>query len=74
MSTEDLASKDLAEWREKEAKHQLDLIEKNMSLANGYLIKTHKDEEIIEGRQGIRLTRRNFIENAYGFVSDTRMH
>ncbi len=52
MSTEDLANKDLAEWREKEAKHQLDLIEKNeqenMGLANRYLIKTHKGEEIIE--------------------------
>lgn len=52
MSTEDLAYKDLAEWRENEAKRQLDLIEKNeqenMGLSNRYLIKTHKGEEIIE--------------------------
>ncbi len=52
LSTEDLANKDLAEWREKEAKYQLDLIEKNeqenMGLANRYLIKTHKGEEVIE--------------------------
>lgn len=52
MSTEELASKELAEWREQEAKHQLDIIQKTelelMSMSNKYLVKTHKGEEIIE--------------------------
>ncbi|XP_059351739.1 titin homolog isoform X2 [Daphnia carinata] len=52
MSTEELASKDLAEWREQEAKRQLNLIEKNeqerLSQVNKYLIKTHKGEEFIK--------------------------
>jgi hypothetical protein len=52
MSTEELASKELAEWREQEAKHQLDIIQKTelelMTMSNKYLVKTHKGEEIIE--------------------------
>lgn len=52
MSTEELASKDLAEWREQEVKRQLNLIEKNeqerLSQVNKYLIKTHKGEEFIK--------------------------
>ncbi|KAI9558955.1 hypothetical protein GHT06_015744 [Daphnia sinensis] len=52
MSTEELASKDLAEWREQEAKRQLNLIKKNeqerLSQVNKYLIKTHKGEEFIK--------------------------
>ncbi|XP_057368855.1 uncharacterized protein LOC130689938 [Daphnia carinata] len=52
MSTEELASKDLAEWREQEVKRQLTLIEKNeqerLSQVNKYLIKTHKGEEFIK--------------------------
>lgn len=52
MSTEELASKELAEWREQEAKHQLDIIQKTelelMNMSNKYLVKTHKGEEIIE--------------------------
>ncbi len=53
MTADELASKELAEWREREAKHQLDIIEKteleNMGMANKYLVKTHKGEEMIEG-------------------------
>lgn len=52
MTAEELASKELAEWREREAKHQLDMIQKTememMSMTNKYLVKTHKGEEIIE--------------------------
>lgn len=52
MTGEELASKELAEWREREAKHQLDIIQKTelelMSMSNKYLVKTHKGEEIIE--------------------------
>lgn len=52
MTGEELASKELAEWRERETKHQLDIIQKTelelMSMSNKYLVKTHKGEEIIE--------------------------
>lgn len=52
MTAEELASKELAEWREREAKHQLDIIQKTemelLTMSNKYLVKTHKGEEIIE--------------------------
>ena len=52
MTAEELASKELAEWREREAKHQLEIIQKTelemMNMSNKYLVKTHKGEEIIE--------------------------
>ena len=52
MTGEELASKELAEWREREAKHSLDIIQKTelelMSMSTKYLVKTHKGEEVIE--------------------------
>ena len=52
MTAEEMASKELAEWREREAKHQLDMIQKTelemMSMSNKVLLKTHKGEEVIE--------------------------
>ena len=52
MTAEELASEELAEWRERETKHQLDIIQKTelemMTMSNKYLVKTHKGEEIIE--------------------------
>ncbi|CAG0887940.1 unnamed protein product [Darwinula stevensoni] len=57
MSPEDLASKELAEWRERETKHQLEMIKKNELewLQHGeiYLVKTHKGEVVIEGEDGL---------------------
>ena len=51
MTAEELASKELAEWREREAKHSLEIIQKTelelMSMSTKYLVKTHKGEEII---------------------------
>ena len=56
MTGDEMASKELAEWREREAKHQLDIIQKTelemMSMSNKYLVKTHKGEEIIEEAAG----------------------
>lgn len=52
MSPEDLASQELAKWRENENKHQIEMITKteldNLTLAKSYLLKTHKGEQEIE--------------------------
>uniref|UniRef100_A0A0K8WM71 PHD finger protein 3 n=1 Tax=Bactrocera latifrons TaxID=174628 RepID=A0A0K8WM71_BACLA len=54
MSPEELASQELAQWRENEAKHQLEMIKKSeldlLSCAKNYVLKTHKGEEVIEGK------------------------
>lgn len=46
LSPDDLASQELALWREREAKHQLDMIKKSeLELLNcnrQYVFKTHK--------------------------------
>ncbi|XP_023245015.1 uncharacterized protein LOC106637226 isoform X2 [Copidosoma floridanum] len=58
LSPEEMASQELAEWREKETKHQLDMIKKNeldmMAQAKSVVVKTHKGEQIIENDGGIR--------------------
>ncbi|KAL1465325.1 hypothetical protein WDU94_004907, partial [Cyamophila willieti] len=50
-----MASQELAQWREREAKHQLEMIKKNelenMSLAKTIVMKSHKGEEIIESEK-----------------------
>ncbi|CAH1977659.1 unnamed protein product [Acanthoscelides obtectus] len=52
LSPDDLASQELAMWREREAKHQLDMIKKSeLELLNcnrQYVLKTHKGEQIVE--------------------------
>ncbi|XP_036336250.1 LOW QUALITY PROTEIN: uncharacterized protein LOC118746507 [Rhagoletis pomonella] len=54
MSADELASQELAQWRENEAKHQLEMIKKSeldlLSCAKNYVLKTHKGEEVIEGK------------------------
>lgn len=66
MSPEELASQELAKWRENENKHQLDMIKKSemdlLSCAKSYVLKSHKGEEVME----------NFIamENPIGAVVD----
>ncbi|KAM7362521.1 protein partner of snf isoform 2-T2 [Cochliomyia hominivorax] len=54
MSPEELASQELAQWREQEAKHQLEMIKKSeldlLACAKNYVLKTHKGEEVIEGK------------------------
>ncbi|XP_018574106.1 death-inducer obliterator 1-like isoform X2 [Anoplophora glabripennis] len=52
LSPDDLASQELAMWREREAKHQLDMIKKSeLELLNcnrQYVLKTHKGEQVVE--------------------------
>ncbi|KAJ8975229.1 hypothetical protein NQ317_014658 [Molorchus minor] len=52
LSPDDLASQELALWREREAKHQLDMIKKSeLELLNcnrQYVLKTHKGEQVVE--------------------------
>lgn len=52
LSPEEMASQELAEWREKETKHQLDMIKKNeldlLAQAKSIVVKTHKGELVIE--------------------------
>ncbi|CAB3368135.1 Hypothetical predicted protein [Cloeon dipterum] len=58
LSSEDLASKELAEWREKEEKHQIEMIKKTeMDLLhqNVTYIKTHKGEQMIETDDSLKL-------------------
>lgn len=46
LSPDDLASQELALWREREAKHQLDMIKKSelelLNCSRQYVFKTHK--------------------------------
>lgn len=51
MSPEELASSELAKWRERENKHSLELIKRDARLAAQQVIlkKTHKGEEVISG-------------------------
>lgn len=50
LSPEELASQELAEWRDQEAKHQLELIKKSeldlLAASKTYVLKTHKGEEV----------------------------
>ncbi|KAJ8913501.1 hypothetical protein NQ315_017051 [Exocentrus adspersus] len=52
LSPDDMASQELAMWREREAKHQLDMIKKSeLELLNcnrQYVLKTHKGEQVVE--------------------------
>lgn len=52
MTADEMASQELAEWRERENKHQIEMIRKTeldmMNQSKAVLMKTHKGEEIIE--------------------------
>lgn len=54
MTADEMASQELAEWRERENKHQIEMIRKTeldmMNQPKALLMKTHKGEEIIESR------------------------
>uniref|UniRef100_A0A1L8DIA1 Putative transcription factor datf1 n=1 Tax=Nyssomyia neivai TaxID=330878 RepID=A0A1L8DIA1_9DIPT len=60
MAPEELASQELAQWRENENKHQLEMIKKSeldlLACAKNYVLKTHKGEEVIEGRISERVS------------------
>lgn len=54
MTADEMASQELAEWRERENKHQIEMIRKTeldmMNQSKTLVMKTHKGEEIIESR------------------------
>lgn len=54
MTADEMASQELAEWRERENKHQIEMIRKTeldmMNQSKALLVKTHKGEEIIESK------------------------
>lgn len=60
MTAEELASQQLARWRENENKHQLEMIKKSeldlLSCSKQYVLKTHKGEEVIESKTTDRVT------------------
>lgn len=60
MTAEELASQQLAQWRENENKHQLEMIKKSeldlLSCSKQYVLKTHKGEEVIESKITDRVT------------------
>ncbi|KAJ0182434.1 hypothetical protein K1T71_001803 [Dendrolimus kikuchii] len=57
LSPEELASQELAEWRDQEAKHQLELIKKSeldlLAASKTYVLKTHKGEEVMENKESV---------------------
>lgn len=59
MTADELASQELAMWRENENKHQLEMIKKSeldlLACAKSYVLKTHKGEELIENKQTDRV-------------------
>lgn len=60
LSAEELASQELAKWRENENKHQLEMITKSeldmLASGNTYVLKTHKGEEVIQDSSSDRIT------------------
>lgn len=59
LSPEELASQELAQWREREARHQLEMIKKTeldaMQLSKTVVMKTHKGEQIVENEDGLKV-------------------
>lgn len=55
MEPQDLASQELAKWRENENKHQLEMIKKSelelLAASKNYVLKTHKGEEVYESKK-----------------------
>ncbi|KPI94969.1 PHD finger protein 3 [Papilio xuthus] len=57
LSPEELASQELAQWRDKEVKHSLELIKKSeldlLAANKTYVLKTHKGEEVMETKESV---------------------
>ncbi|KAH8318668.1 hypothetical protein KR074_001189 [Drosophila pseudoananassae] len=54
MTPEQLASQELAKWREEENRHQLDMIKKS-ELDMLYVVSTHKGEEVVTSKVDVTL-------------------
>lgn len=59
MTPDEMASQELALWRENENKHQLEMIKKSeldlLACSKSYVLKTHKGEEVFESRTSDRV-------------------
>ncbi|KAL7727010.1 hypothetical protein ACLKA6_010053 [Drosophila palustris] len=68
MTPAELASQELAKWREEENRHQLDMIKKSeldlLSCAQNYMVKTHKGEEVIESKVDVTLPEEELEQDA----------
>lgn len=55
MEPQEMASQELAQWRENENKHQLEMIKKSelelLACSKNYVLKTHKGEEVVESKK-----------------------
>lgn len=60
MTADEMASQELAKWRENENKHQLEMIKKSeldiLACSKTYVLKTHKGEEVMEGSTSERVS------------------
>lgn len=65
MSPDELASSELAKWRERENKHSIELIKRDAQLAAQQVIvkKTHKGEEVISAPAVSESEPTNVVEN-----------
>ncbi|XP_034663988.1 uncharacterized protein LOC117898576 isoform X3 [Drosophila subobscura] len=67
MTPEELASQELAKWREEETRHQLEIIKKSeldmLSCTQNYVLKTHKGEEEIAPKLDVTLPEESFLES-----------
>lgn len=75
MTPAELASQELAKWREEENRHQLDMIKKSeldlLSCAQNYMVKTHKGEEVIETKVDVTLPEEELEQDANEELLDT---
>ncbi|XP_055530884.1 death-inducer obliterator 1-like [Wyeomyia smithii] len=77
MTAEELASQELAQWRENENKHQLEMIKKSeldlLACAKSYVLKTHKGEEVIEGKKDdrVRLDPMTSVEDVVAVLNNS---
>lgn len=75
MSTEELASQELAKWRENENKHQLEMITKSeldqLACGNSYVLKTHKGEEVIQDSERINLDKSIPVEDVVSVLNSS---
>lgn len=59
MEPQEMASQELAQWRENANKHQLDIIKKSelelLACSKSYVLKTHKGEEVVESTKDARV-------------------
>lgn len=75
MSTEELASQELAKWRENETKHQLEMITKSeldmLAQGNSYVLKTHKGEEVIQDSERVQLDKSIPVEDLVNVLNNS---